>query len=171
MKEKITFDPTRLMEQAIEVMKASVPEQRADDTITPKVGAVLWKRDGTTVSACRGELREGDHAEYTIIERKNGHEKLGDCALFATLEPCAPDSRTPPKIGCARRITNARIKKVYYGCQDPHPKVAGEGLRYLKQIRSPSSNSSRSPHPWSAAIRVSMRFSAPWNLRRSGAWA
>jgi len=54
-------------------------------------------------------------------------------SFFATLEPCGPDSRNPPKIGCARRITNARIKKVYYGCQDPHPKVAGEGLRYLKQ--------------------------------------
>lgn len=122
------------MERAVEVMKASVREPRLDDTITPKVGAVLWKPDGTIETACRGELREGDHAEYTLIERKNGHENLGDCVLFATLEPCAPDSRKSPKVGCARRITNARIKKLYYGCQDPHPKVAGEGLRYLKQM-------------------------------------
>lgn len=116
------------MEKAVEVMKASVREQRSDDTITPKVGAVLWKPDGTIETASRGELREGDHAEYTLLERKNGHKNLDDCVLFATLEPCAPDSRNPPKIGCARRIINARIKKVYYGCQDPHPKVAGEGL-------------------------------------------
>ena len=109
MKKNLTFDPRKLMEQAVEVMKASVPEQRADDTITPKVGAVLWRPDGTTLTACRGELREGDHAEYTIIERKHGHENLGDGVLFATLEPCGPDSRNPPKIGCARRITNARI--------------------------------------------------------------
>ena len=122
------------MEKAVEVMKASVREQRADDTITPKVGAVLWKPDGTIETACRGELREGDHAEYTLLERKNGHENLSECMLFATLEPCGPDSHNPPKVGCARRITNARIKKVYYGCQDPHPKVAGEGLRYLKQM-------------------------------------
>jgi len=122
-----------MMEKAVEVMKSSVREQRADDTITPKVGAVLWKPDGTDVTACRGELREGDHAEFTLIERKSGQEDLGDCVLFATLEPCGPDSRNPPKVGCARRITNARIKKVYYGCQDPHPKVAGEGLRYLKK--------------------------------------
>lgn len=121
------------MEKAVEVMKASVREQRADDTITPKVGAVLWKPDGTVETACRGELREGDHAEYTLIERKHGDENLGDCVLFATLEPCGPDSRNPPKIGCARRITSARIKKVYFGCEDPHPKVKGEGLRYLKQ--------------------------------------
>jgi len=134
MAKKPTFEPRKLMEKAVEVMKASVREHRADDTITPKVGAVLWKPDGTVETASRGELREGDHAEYTLIERKNGHENLGDCVLFATLEPCGPDSRNPPKIGCARRITNARIKKIYYGCQDPHPKVAGEGLRYLKQM-------------------------------------
>jgi len=122
------------MKMAVEVMKASVREQRSDDTITPKVGAVLWKPDGTIQSACRGELREGDHAEFTLIERKNGQENLDDCVLFATLEPCAPNSRNPPKTGCARRITNARIKKVYFGCLDPHPKVAGEGLRYLKEM-------------------------------------
>jgi ATP-dependent DNA helicase RecG len=132
MAKKPTFDPRKLMEKAVEVMKASVREQRADDTITPKVGAVLWKPDGTIVSACRGELREGDHAEYTLIERKNGQENLGDCVLFATLEPCGPKSRNQPKVGCARRITNARIKKVYFGCEDPHPRVAGEGFRYLK---------------------------------------
>jgi ATP-dependent DNA helicase RecG len=134
MKKNQTFDPRKLMEKAVEVMKASVREQRADDTITPKVGAVLWKPDGIIETACRGELREGDHAEYTLLERKNGHENLSECVLFATLEPCGPDSRNPPKVGCARRITNARIKTVYYGCQDPHPKVAGEGLRYLKQM-------------------------------------
>jgi ATP-dependent DNA helicase RecG len=134
MKKNLPFDPRKLMERAVEVMKASVPEQRADDTITPKVGAVLWRPDGTIETACRGELREGDHAEYTLIERKNGHEILSECVLFATLEPCGPESRNPPKVGCARRITGARIKKVYYGCQDPHPKVAGEGLRYLKQM-------------------------------------
>ena len=122
------------MEQAVEVMKASIRERRADDTVPPKVGAVLWMPDGTTRTASRGELREGDHAEYTLIERKNSAVDLSDCVLFATLEPCGPMSRTVPKIGCSRRITNARIKTVYYGCEDPHPKVAGEGLRYLRQM-------------------------------------
>lgn len=133
MSKKEKFNTRKLMEKAVEIMKTSIREKRTDDTITPKVGAVLWKPDGTIVTASRGELREGDHAEYTLIERKNGHADLGDCVLFATLEPCAPKSRNPPKIGCAWRITNARIKKVYYGCEDPHPKVKGEGLRYLKQ--------------------------------------
>jgi len=133
MAKKPTFDPRKLMERAVEVMKASVSEKRSDDTITPKVGAVLWMPDGTIQTACRGELREGGHAEFTLIERKNIGKNLSDCVLFATLEPCAPDSRNHPKLGCSRRITKARIQKVYYGCEDPHPKVKGEGLRYLKQ--------------------------------------
>ncbi len=131
MAKKPTFNPRELMEKAVEVMKVSVREHRSDDIIPPKVGAVLWKPDGTIDTACRGELREGDHAEYTLLERKNGTEDLSECVLFATLEPCGPNSRNTPKVGCARRITNARIKKVYYGCEDPHPRVAGEGLRHL----------------------------------------
>jgi len=122
------------MEMAVKVMRSSVREKRSDDTIPPKVGAVLWKPDGSIQTACRGELREGDHAEYTLIERKNINEDLGDCVLFATLEPCGPSARNNPKIGCARRISNARIRKVYYGCEDPHPKVQGEGIRFLKQM-------------------------------------
>ena len=129
-----TFDPRALMQKAVDVMSASVRERRADDTLTPKVGAVLWKPDGTIQTAYRGELREGDHAEFTLIERKNVGEDLSECVLFATLEPCGPQSRNPPKLGCSRRITNARIKAVYYGCEDPHPKVAGEGLRFLREM-------------------------------------
>ncbi|PIQ59964.1 MAG: hypothetical protein COV99_12475 [Bacteroidetes bacterium CG12_big_fil_rev_8_21_14_0_65_60_17] len=134
MAKKPAFDPRELMERAVEVMRSSVPEKRSDDTVSPKVGAVLWKPDGSFDVAWRGELREGDHAEYTLLERKNGNVDLSNCVLFATLEPCGPDSRNKPKIGCARRITNARIKTVYFGCEDPHPKVAGEGLRFLKQM-------------------------------------
>ena len=134
MPRKAKFDPRALMEKAVDVMRDSIREERGDDVISPKVGAVLWKPDGTVQTACRGELRQGDHAEYTLIERKNGHELLDDCVLFATLEPCGPSSRNHPKVGCARRITNARIKTVYFGCEDPHPKVAGEGLRFLKEM-------------------------------------
>ncbi len=132
MAKKPTFDPRKLMEKAVEVMKASVREQRADDTITPKVGAVLWKPDGTIVSACRGELPRGRPRRIHTHRTEERPGKSRGLRSFATLEPCGPKSRNQPKVGCARRITNARIKKVYFGCEDPHPRVAGEGLRYLK---------------------------------------
>jgi ATP-dependent DNA helicase RecG len=100
------FTPRELMEMAIEVMKNSIQEPRKDKT-SPKVGAVLLKHDGKIETAFRGELREGDHAEFTLIERKNRAELLDGGILFATLEPCAPGARKHPKLGCAERIVNA----------------------------------------------------------------
>ena len=65
------FNARKLMELAVEVMRQSVREPRADGKASPMVGAVLYKPDGTIETACRGELRYGDHAEFTLLERKN----------------------------------------------------------------------------------------------------
>ncbi len=119
------------MERAIEVMRQSVIEPRADGKIDPKVGAVLYKPDGTIETACRGELRHGDHAEFTLLERKNRGNKLDGSILFATLEPCAKGARKNPKLSCAERIFLARIKEVWVGIQDPDPTVARKGIGYL----------------------------------------
>jgi len=126
------FDPRKLMKQAIEVMRQSVPEPRADGKASPLVGAVLWKPDGTVETACRGELRYGDHAEYALLERKNRHCKLDGTVLFATLEPCAPGSRQHPKLGCAERIVLARIKEAWIGVEDPDPTVDRKGIKHLQ---------------------------------------
>jgi len=120
------------MELAIEVMRQSVPEPRKDGKASPKVGAVLVKPDGTVETAYRGELRHGDHAEFTLLERKNRGNKLDGSTLFATLEPCAPGARRDPKVDCAERIRLARIKEVWIGIQDPDPKVARKGIEHLK---------------------------------------
>ena len=52
--------------------------------------------------------------------------------LFATLEPCVPGSRGPPKLGCAERIVLARIKEVWIGIEDPDPTVDRKGIRHLQ---------------------------------------
>ena len=88
-KEQIEY----FMQMSIDIMKGSVQESRDDGKVSPYVGAVLVKPDGSYVTAHRGELRDGDHAEYTLIERKCVGEKLDGGILFATLEPCAPGSR------------------------------------------------------------------------------
>ncbi len=127
------FEPRKLMELAVKVMLESVSEQRDDGKASPKVGAVLWKPHGAVVKACRGELRDGDHAEYTLLERKSRSDRLDDAVLFATLEPCAPGSRRHPKLACAERIALARIKVVYVGIEDPDPTVDRKGIRYLQE--------------------------------------
>lgn len=118
------------MARAIEVMNQSIQEPRGDK-VSPKVGALLIKPDGAIETAYRGELRQGDHAEFTLLERKNRSVSLDGAILFATLEPCAPKARQLPKLSCAERIVNARIKKVYVGIEDPDPKVDRKGIQYL----------------------------------------
>lgn len=127
------FDSRKLMELAVQVMNDSLSERRGDGKTSPLVGAVLWKSDGTTETACRGELRDGDHAEFTLLERKNRSEKLDDAVLFGTLEPCAPGSRRDPKLSCAERIVLARIKEVWVGVEDPDPTVDRKGIKYLQE--------------------------------------
>jgi ATP-dependent DNA helicase RecG len=130
MANKRKFNPRQMMEKAIEAMRRSVGESRDDGKPNPLVGAVLVRPDGSTEFASRGELRAGNHAEFTLLERKCIGEKLDDCVLFATLEPCL--NRNHPKRGCARHIVSARIKKVYVGIEDDNPTVAGKGIQYLR---------------------------------------
>lgn len=89
----IEINPRAMMELAIEQMKKSVNEPRKDGKVAPKVGAVLINIADQapgydrTMKAYRGELRYGDHAEFTLLERKHRDRLLEDCVLFATLEP------------------------------------------------------------------------------------
>ena len=131
MATKRKLDPRKMMEMAIEVMRQSVAEQRTDGKPNPLVGAVLVRPNGTFETAARGELREGNHAEFTLLERKCVGEKLDGSVLFATLEPCL--NRNHPKRGCARHIVSARIKEVYVGIEDDNPTVAGKGIEHLKR--------------------------------------
>jgi ATP-dependent DNA helicase RecG len=126
---KKQYKHTELMQMAIDVMNKSVNEPREDGKVPPKVGAVILFPDGRVETAYRGELREGDHAEYTLLERKLHSENLEGCILYTTLEPCM--ERNPPKVPCCRRVTNARIKKVYIGIEDKDPK--GKGIQYLEK--------------------------------------
>ena len=120
------------MERAVSVMKSSVEEPRDDGKASPWVGAVLVKKDDTVDTASRGELRDGDHAEFTLLERKNRSSRLDGAVLFTTLEPCAPGARKLPKLSCAERIVLARIKEVWVGVEDPDPTVDRKGIKYLQ---------------------------------------
>lgn len=122
-----------LMELAVEEMYKSVPDpNRNDEKPNPKVGAVIATKEGILISTShRGELRIGDHAEFTVIERKNRGVKLDDNVIYATLEPCAPGARNHPKLSCFERIVNARISKAFIGLIDPDPSVSGQGRDFL----------------------------------------
>ena len=127
----ITKNPREFMELAVEAMQSSISENRTDKS-SPLVGAVLVMPDGRVEKACRGELSDGDHAEYTLLERKLSSDDLTGAVLFSTLEPCAPGSRSINKLSCAERIVNRRIAKVWVGIEDPDPLVDHRGIQFLQ---------------------------------------
>ena len=116
---------------SIEEMKKSRQEGRDDNKVSPKVGAVLVRKDESYVSAHRGEIREGDHAEFTLLERKCTAEDVTGLEVYTTLEPCC--ERHLPKVSCSQRLIKARVKKVYIGIEDPDPTVSGNGIRRLQE--------------------------------------
>jgi len=67
------------------------------------------------------------HAEMRVIReaaRLLGRERLEDCDLWVTLEPCAM---------CAGAIAHARIARLYYGAGDPKGGAVEHGPRFFAQ--------------------------------------
>jgi tRNA(adenine34) deaminase len=65
------------------------------------------------------------HAEMLAIReaaRKIGSERLVDCDLYVTLEPCTM---------CAAAISFARLRRLYYGAADPKGGAVDSGVRFF----------------------------------------
>lgn len=67
------------------------------------------------------------HAEIEAIRAAAsaiGSDRLTDCDLYVTLEPCAM---------CAGAIAHARIARLYYGAADPKGGAVEHGPRFFAQ--------------------------------------
>src|SRR5712691_1253686 len=65
------------------------------------------------------------HCELLAIRRAAaalGCERLTDCDLYVTLEPCAM---------CAAAMAFARIRRLYYGAADPKGGAVENGVRFF----------------------------------------
>lgn len=102
--------------------------QRALEADEVPVGAVVTC-DGRIIG--RGwnrNLTDDDptaHAEIVALReagRNLGNHRLGDCQLFATIEPCAM---------CAGALIHARIRRLIYGADDPKAGAVQSVMRVL----------------------------------------
>ncbi len=94
------------------------------------VGAVIVRRGEVIAEAHNAPREQHDptaHAEIVAIRRAAaalGDERLADCELWVTLEPCAM---------CAGAIVHARIAKLYYAASDPKGGAVEHGARVFDQ--------------------------------------
>jgi tRNA(adenine34) deaminase len=92
------------------------------------VGCVV-ARGGDVIARARNRtLTDRDptaHAEMLAIRAAAaalGTERLTDCDVYVTLEPCAM---------CAGALSFARIRRLYYGAADPKGGAVDSGVRFF----------------------------------------
>ena len=69
------------------------------------------------------------HAEVNAITSVKNQSLLKNATIYVSLEPCSHFGKTPP---CANLIIEKGIRNVIIGSMDPNPKVAGNGIKLLK---------------------------------------
>lgn len=111
------------MELAIELAK------KGEGAVNPNplVGAVIVKNGkiiGQGYHVRYGELHAERAAFSNLTESAEGAE------MYVTLEPCCHYGKQPP---CVEAIVENKIACVYIGSDDPNEKVAGKGIKYLRE--------------------------------------
>ncbi len=92
------------------------------------VGCVVVRGGEVVARAGNRTVTEHDptaHAELVAIRQaaaKLGSERLEDCDLYVTLEPCAM---------CAGAVAFARIRRLYYGAADPKGGAVENGVQFF----------------------------------------
>ena len=114
----------RFMDQALEEARRAA----ARDEVP--IGAVVVV-DGEVVGRGGNRTREKSdvtaHAEIEAIREASarlGQERLTGADLYVTLEPCTM---------CAAAISFARIRRLYYGAEDPKGGGVDHGARFFGQ--------------------------------------
>ena len=110
-------------------MEIALEEARvAADAGEVPIGCVIV-RDGEVIAqAGNRTLAERDptaHAELLAIRQAADvlvSERLVDCDLYVTLEPCTM---------CTAAISFARIRRIYYGAADPKGGAVESGVRFF----------------------------------------
>ncbi len=98
----------------------------------PLVGSVIVDDAGLILGEGFHQKAGEGHAEVNAIANaeSRGITDFSKATIYVNLEPCSHHGKTPP---CANLIIEKRFKSAVVGTLDPHEKVAGNGIKLLKE--------------------------------------
>ncbi len=95
----------------------------------PLVGCVIVHKGRIIGEGWHRKFGEA-HAEVNAVEAVADPSLLKESTVYVNLEPCSHFGKTPP---CADLLIRHGVKRVVIANLDTHPKVAGEGIRKLRE--------------------------------------
>ena len=118
--------------KAVRPMELALAEaEQARDLGEVPIGAVIVSAGGKVLARAGNRVLTlhdpTAHAELLAIRAacaSLGSERLVDCDIYVTLEPCAM---------CAAAISFARIRRLYFGAADPKGGAVEHGPRFFQQ--------------------------------------
>lgn len=118
----------KYMQYALQIAKKGGREVLTN----PKVGAVIVYKDRIIGEGYHKKYGE-THAEVNAISSvsKEDLQHLPNSTIYVTLEPCCHYGKTPP---CTELIITMGIRRVVIGMEDPFPRVAGGGIKQLREF-------------------------------------
>ncbi len=85
-------------------------------------GAEVMARAGNRTLADRDPTAHAELLAIRSAAARLGSERLTDCDLYVTLEPCAM---------CAAAMAFARVRRLYFGASDPKGGAVENGVRFF----------------------------------------
>lgn len=119
----------KIYEKLMKKCFALAKKAKGKNIPNPYVGAIVFDEEKREIISVGFHSEYGKpHAEVEAVKNAKGNTK--NKTLIVNLEPCSHFGKTPP---CADLVIKSGFKRVVVGMVDSNPKVAGNGIKKLKE--------------------------------------
>ncbi|MBY3061889.1 nucleoside deaminase [Rhizobium laguerreae] len=112
------------MEMALEEARAAGERGEVPIGAVVVVDDIAVSRSGNRTRELKDVTAHAEIAAIRLACEALGQERLAGADLYVTLEPCTM---------CAAAISFARIRRLYYGAEDPKGGAVDNGVRFYAQ--------------------------------------